>query len=535
MRIDFVAEETVASIKSIGGFGFISVSTLNMLLRYVFVLEAVAIIEGVSKMLLPIITAGTSKNPYVSPIGDGTTEISEQVKKVGTSVKESAEKLLGVWNGEYFMQMFSAAIEQVKKMIPGASILGSIKEDIQGITDRIKARKMSKQLQEHGVSKDAAQKFAKQYVANQKETRTNKRKHRLDNANKFMDKYMNVDNDSTKGKYFSENRHLAPTIKKWFQSDYLKKKDKKEKKGKKPKGGGASSNQQNNREEENDSSQSEMNNSQTNNNGGGSGGSQSGGNQGGGQVGGSQSGGNQGGGQVGGGQSGGNQGGGQVGGGQVGSGQSGGSQGGGQVGGGKPGGASGGTGTGVGNEKPQKSDIEQPGQGDFDEQKKSITDSTDKAMKESEENFEKVARIMKPDQAKKEAMIDKMEKGNNGSDQNMSEKKDERHEKKEDEKSFSDKVFDKAMNKASKYNQKKADGQKKESGSNKEGLGGVEKIAEKMPTGSIMKKIDKEEKAEKEDQKNNKENSDSEKGSDSSEKKSGENSNSDSSETSGNE
>ncbi len=223
MKINFVDVATVESIKSIGGFGFVSLSTLNMIVRYLFLIEAVAIIKGSMNMLLPMITGGSVTNALASALDDKDTV--GQMKSVVDEAKNLAKKASAAVTGEALIQAKDAAIESVKSMLPGASIVGSIKEDVQGIASKVKANALKNAALEKGVSPAVANKLAKSYRDNAQKQRTQKRQMRIDNANKFMSNYAN----DFKPAKFEQNKHLLPEIKKAFA---IPKSEKKNDKGK---------------------------------------------------------------------------------------------------------------------------------------------------------------------------------------------------------------------------------------------------------------------------------------------------------------
>jgi len=195
-----------------------------MIVRYLFLIEAVAIIKGSMRMLLPMITGGSVTNALASALDDDKDTV-DQMKSVVDEAKNLAKKASAVVTGEALIQAKDAAIESVKSMLPGASIIGSVKEDVQGIASRVKANALKNAALEKGVSPAIANKLAKSYRENDQKQRTQKRQMRIDNANKFMSNYAS----DFKPAKFEQNKHLLPEIKKAFA---IPKSEKKNDKGK---------------------------------------------------------------------------------------------------------------------------------------------------------------------------------------------------------------------------------------------------------------------------------------------------------------
>ncbi len=213
MQMNFVNQTTFTSIKSIGGFDFVSLASINQVIRYLFLIEAVALIKGAMKLILPIITGQRAVNAFESAVGG--KDVLQEMTQIRKDLKDMGNKAVGMINGESIIQLKDAAIESVKAGIPGSSIMGSIKEDVQGFAAKRRAKSIKKAALDHGVSEKVTNQFAKSYTENANKQRTQKRNMRMQNANSFIANYgkdLNI-----KGDLFTPNRHLWPSIKKNFE------------------------------------------------------------------------------------------------------------------------------------------------------------------------------------------------------------------------------------------------------------------------------------------------------------------------------
>lgn len=211
LKIDFVDASTLENIKAIGGFEFISLPTLNMLVRSLFIIEAVAIIKGVMDLLLPMVTGGAATNSTASAV-DGK-DVMKEMKSVVDETKSAIKKVESIYSGKFISEAKDAAIEYMKTMIPGSAIAGAIKEDVQDIAAKHKSKAIKKKAIESGLSPAVADSYAKQYYANQKEQRNKKREMHINNANAFMQTYAS---DFNKYKFEKPSPTLRATLKEKF-------------------------------------------------------------------------------------------------------------------------------------------------------------------------------------------------------------------------------------------------------------------------------------------------------------------------------
>lgn len=126
----FVSVETFNKIIQIGGIGgFFSYPTINNLVRCLWVITAVSILERIPKMLLPIITANHGNLSSPDPgLGGGGKKFTDKAKEVTNSVKKSAQKLGSIWSGKAMLGLMQEAKDTALSMIPGYDIAKGAKQ-----------------------------------------------------------------------------------------------------------------------------------------------------------------------------------------------------------------------------------------------------------------------------------------------------------------------------------------------------------------------------------------------------------------------
>ena len=221
LQMSFVSPATMTNIQRIGGLSLISVATVNSILRYLYILTAVAVIKTTATLLVSVITAGKVSDPFVSPLS-GTSPM-ESVKAMVDEAKSKIEKISGVVSGQALLDLKNTALETAKNMVPGSAVIGQAADNIKGIGDKVQGRSLKNKLENSGVKSDVAKNAAKQFVENKKTQRQAKQKRRVDSANNFMQTYMNTES------MFSTNPHILPGLLKELKPIPPKKKDKKAK------------------------------------------------------------------------------------------------------------------------------------------------------------------------------------------------------------------------------------------------------------------------------------------------------------------
>ncbi len=223
MNINFVNVSTFNNIKQIGGFDFISLTSINLLIRYVFLIEAVAMIKSVMTLLTPIITGGKVTAALNSAVG-GEDPV-KQVKDLTSDVKKMANATLDVINGDAIIKAKDAMIESFMSNVPGGKLVGGIVEEVKDKASMAKARGIRNMAEKAGVSEGAAQKFEQSYVKNSRQQRQKKRESRVNNANSFMSNYAQGFNfNFNKPDTLMTAKHREKRLKKFTKSKSKKQK-----------------------------------------------------------------------------------------------------------------------------------------------------------------------------------------------------------------------------------------------------------------------------------------------------------------------
>ncbi len=167
----FVDVGTFKTISKIGGLDkIITYPLINGLVRSLWVITAVTILERFPKLLLPILTAnyGDLAEPHPG-LGTGSKKFTEKAKAIGNSVKDAAAKIGSVVSGKAAMGL----VEQVKSdalgMIPGYELGKGLKERyVDPITDAKNSAKVQAEeklleglLKSYGIDPQTAKKAAK--------------------------------------------------------------------------------------------------------------------------------------------------------------------------------------------------------------------------------------------------------------------------------------------------------------------------------------------------------------------------------------
>lgn len=182
---NFVSIDTYNKITAIAGIGSIfSYPTINSLVRSLWLITAISIIERVPKLLLPIMTAnfGEIQSPDAG-IGDSRTFI-EKTKELGATVEQSVSKVGSVVSGKALLGLMSEIKEEAKNMIPGYDILKETKEKVldpmrdrlQKVTGKLKEKALKTALQACGLDPATAQKASKAVMEAKQKAKEDKKK-----------------------------------------------------------------------------------------------------------------------------------------------------------------------------------------------------------------------------------------------------------------------------------------------------------------------------------------------------------------------
>lgn len=128
----YVDVGTYSAIVSIGGLGkFVSYPMLNGLVRALWMITAVSVLDRIPKLLLPIITAnnGDVASPHPG-LGGGGKPFTQKVKDVKKDVKEVVDKMRSVVSGKALIGMVEDMKETALGMVPGYELMKSAKEKI---------------------------------------------------------------------------------------------------------------------------------------------------------------------------------------------------------------------------------------------------------------------------------------------------------------------------------------------------------------------------------------------------------------------
>ena len=137
----FVSVETFNKIVSIGGIGgFFSYPTINNLVRCLWVITAVSILERMPKLILPIITANHGNLSSPDPgLGEGSRKFLDKAKDVKGSVEKTAAQIGSVVSGKAMLGLMQEAKETALSMIPGYEVGKAAKEKfIDPMVDKVK-------------------------------------------------------------------------------------------------------------------------------------------------------------------------------------------------------------------------------------------------------------------------------------------------------------------------------------------------------------------------------------------------------------
>lgn len=187
----FVSVSTYNRIVSIGGLGgFFTYPTINSLVKCLWVITTVSVLERVPALLLPIVTAGRGdiKSPHPGVMQEGQSFI-DKTKGLTNEVKSISNKIQSVVSGKALMGAVANAKEEMLGMIPGSEFAKMAKE---GIFDPMmkenrakkteqEQKEIEKLLKDYGID----DKTAKAAGAAFKKAQEQKEKRKTDNKKKW--------------------------------------------------------------------------------------------------------------------------------------------------------------------------------------------------------------------------------------------------------------------------------------------------------------------------------------------------------------
>ena len=142
----YVSVATYNKIVSIGGIGgFFTYPMVNSLVKCLWVITVVSVLERMPKLLLPIITAnrGNLNSPHPG-LGAGMgQEFTAKAKNVINEVKGEFKKVASVVSGQALLGMVATAKEELTNMIPGYTELKMVANTVKGAAHKIKQDAMA--------------------------------------------------------------------------------------------------------------------------------------------------------------------------------------------------------------------------------------------------------------------------------------------------------------------------------------------------------------------------------------------------------
>lgn len=121
----FISVSTYNSIISIGGLGkFLTYPTVNSLVKFLWVVTAVSILEKMPQLLLPIITASVGEISSPDPgLGGPGVPFTAKAMQVGQSVMKVAQKAGSIVTGKALIGLIEYVKEDAIEMVPGGAFI----------------------------------------------------------------------------------------------------------------------------------------------------------------------------------------------------------------------------------------------------------------------------------------------------------------------------------------------------------------------------------------------------------------------------
>ncbi len=185
IKMDLVTDSTMNMIYRVAGLSsFVTKSSINSLLRFVYIVAAGGAIRTSADLLVNIVTCGKATNAFQTQMSQ--KGVLSDIKDMATQLKESMEKLKGVTSGKVLMQAKDFALESAKNMIPGAQLVTGAVHMGQNIATKKKAKSMEEAAISNGLSPAVAKKMSQSFAQNEMKQRDAKRQQSAKNANQFL-------------------------------------------------------------------------------------------------------------------------------------------------------------------------------------------------------------------------------------------------------------------------------------------------------------------------------------------------------------
>ncbi len=172
LKIDYVSDETMRKIHTIGGMSFIKKPLLESVLRYAYVISAGAVVKSAASLVTRLVTAEKVRNPFAPAVGsdkkNGEKEVLESVKGlVMDDIKGGLNKVDGLITGKSLIGAKNAIAGGIKKFTPGSAFAEEAGNAAHKAGTKRKAAEMSQLAQEKGVDKSKADAAAAEFQQNE--------------------------------------------------------------------------------------------------------------------------------------------------------------------------------------------------------------------------------------------------------------------------------------------------------------------------------------------------------------------------------
>ena len=189
----FVSVPTYNKIISLGGLGgFLTYPTVNTVVKFLWILTVVSVLEKVPTLVLPIITAnrGDLKTPDPG-LGEGMgKKFTSKLQDVVKSTTGEFQKIGNLVSGKALMGLAETAKDQLTDMIPGYNIVKGVVESKLGKAKDKRLEKESKEIEAALKAYGYDAKTAKKLGSAVKEADKQKQKAKLDKQ-KRIEQYKN--------------------------------------------------------------------------------------------------------------------------------------------------------------------------------------------------------------------------------------------------------------------------------------------------------------------------------------------------------
>lgn len=245
MNMELVHDSTMNMIYRVGGLSsFVTKSSINSLLKYVYIIAAGGAIKTCADLLVNIVTCGKANKAFETPM---SKDVMADIKKVFQDFREIMEKVQGITSGKALLQAKDFAMESMKNAVPGSAAIRGAVHMGQNLATKSKAKALEKGAIANGVDPGIAKKMAKSFEMNERKQRDQKRQKHAENANAFAKntlgmtspifeapKDSKVNKPDKKKKKIKAPKNAAAKQKKRDEEKKRKEKEKQQKSGKKP-------------------------------------------------------------------------------------------------------------------------------------------------------------------------------------------------------------------------------------------------------------------------------------------------------------